>query len=319
MSGFYARYVGTLVVGVAAVWVGVPEIKRGLGTPEAARMPPPAGEAEPRAPVRFAPAVVRRPARPPDRPSETPAAEPERAQPTPAPEPVGVTPTVVSAPEPQPQPQGPVYDWGVLAETTNCYTAAGMPNGKLPGGTVVERMSVHESSRGTLLRCRVLHNQMWREGFFVPESAVVMFQGAYTAAPSQDRDKIVRYFTLRALIADRRADLRDRAVRANPHFAAYQAAAKALTEFQAKAKGLVAQRDAATGMARSRLDDELRRLKAEESKILYDFRKAEDPYKRWRSRNDDGSAAIAADAQINAWENELMAMEPTVRGMVGGL
>lgn len=49
------------------------------------------------------------------------------------------------------------------------------------------------------------------------------------------------------------------------------------------------------------------------------WRKAEDPYKRWRSRNDDGSAAIAADAQINAWENELMAMEPTVRGMVGGL
>jgi hypothetical protein len=319
MSGFYARYVVVAALGAAGVWFGVPELKPLLEQQRSVE----GAEAAPATPAP-APAAPWRPA---DARSQTPAVVPvdrtdpsDRSDPSDPAEPVAV-PAPEPAPEPAPvaQPTGPVYDWGVLADTTNCYTAAGQPNGKMPGGTVVERVSVHESSLGSMVRCRVLHNQMWREGFFIPAPALVMFQGSYVNAPAKNRDQIVRYFTLRSMIADRRAELKDHAIRANPHFRAYQSAAIAMTEFQTKAKELVVQRDKATGTERSRLDDTLRRLKSEESTLLHNFRKAEEPYKRWRAQNDDGSIAVAADAQINAWESELTAMEPEVRGLVGGL
>lgn len=326
MSGFFARYAVVAVAGALGVWYGVPELKPVL---EARRADRPALQPSPAVPaLSWRLAVATSPAASGASSGNTSATSRTSHQTTrnPPPEPAAQTPPLApsnageaAVPAPAPQPIGPVFDWGILVETTNVYNAAGTPTGKLPGGTVVERVSVHESSRGSMVRCRVLHNQLWREGIFVPELALAMFQGSYVNASPRDRDRIVRYFTLRSMVADRRDELRESSIRANPHFTAYQAAAKALTEFQAKAKELVAQRDAATGMERSRLEDTLRRLKSDESAILHSFRKAEEPYKRWRASNDDGSVAIASDAQINAWENELAALEPDVRGMVRGL
>ncbi len=337
MTGFYARYLIIGVLALATVWVTVPELKKQGSLPDSV-LALVSGDREPGGMTSDA-SDGGQPAAVTELPQGQPAQQAVSVETLPAnsyratedqPEQPERTPEVPPRPaysyaEPQPepsvppQPAGPVYDWGLLAETTNSYTSSGTSNGKLSAGTVVERISTHESSHGTLLRCRVLRQQRWGETVYVPATAVIMFAGPFVEAPVEDRNLLVRYFLLRGKIDDRSSTLRDRAVRANPHFQQYQAAAKALTEFTASSKGLIERRDAATGLEKSRLEDDLRRLKAREAQILHNFRQAEGPYKRWRSRNDDGSAAIAGDSEINAWENEMMKLEPRVRGMVSGL
>jgi len=336
MTGFYTRYFVIGALALASVWIAVPELKKQAAERGITFSIPVQGvETSATEGGLDSPAGVdatddwngRNGSQPELVETSTPPATSQVPDDEEAPEPrspiVPAQQTVAQEPSqpapPPPEPAGPVYDWGLLAETTNSYTAAGISNGRLPGGTVVERISTHESSHGTLLRCRILRDQRWGASVYIPATAVIMFAGPYVEAPKEDRELLVRYFTLRGKIADRSSSLRDQAIRSNPHFLDYQKAAKALTEFNASAKDLVAKRDAATGAARTQLADQLRKLKGQEAQILHNFRRAEEPYKRWRARNDDGSAAIAGDSQINAWENEMQALEPRVRGMVGGL
>ena len=82
-------------------------------------------------------------------------------------------------PATSPEADGTNFDWGVLAETTPCYASSGTATGRLLGGTVIEKISVHTSSRGPMLRCRLLEGSTWRSDVFVPESAVVVFAGPY--------------------------------------------------------------------------------------------------------------------------------------------
>lgn len=325
MFGFLLRFLATGLLWASVLWFGIPKAKPWLEARFGSRRPEAAAEVQASLPPSRIPASrqppdldvpsrttpVQTPVEPvPASPLPQPAQQPAPQQPPPEP----------PAPSPSPAPSaGPSYDWGVLGETVSSYSASGEPSGRLPGGTVVERVSVHDSSRGRIVRCRVLRDQQWKDGFFVPEPAIVQFQGPFVEAPGADRNQVIRYFTLKAKIDDRRAELQEQAIRANPHFPAYQAAAKAMTEFQAKTKQLIAQRDTATGLERGRLDDTLRRLKGEEATILHQFRLAEGPYKKWRATHDDGSVASAGDELLNRWESELSSLKPTVSGMVGGM
>lgn len=331
MSDFYAKYVIVAGIGATLVWQGVPKLRQALTPVEESIVAVP--RPVPGSPVVLTPVgAVPRPVSGRD-PSETQpatAALRDREDPASIQSPASGTPpsaaalttaaTSASSPEESPPPPtGPVHDWGVLAETATWYTAQGTAAGRLTGGTVVERLSSHESSLGAMARCRVLHNQVWRDNVFILEPSLVMFQGAFTSTPVSTRDRIVRYFTLRSLIGDRETETKERLLRSNPYFATYQAAAKTYTEFQARVKDLVAKRDAATGMERARLEDTLWKLKSEQTTLLANLSRAEEPYKRWRAANVDNRPAPPSDAQIKTWQDELAALEPEIRGMVKGL
>ncbi len=319
--GFYVRYLVVAVLGALAVWHGTPEIQacwdvRLEADPPAA--PSTHAFPEPDS-ARSGPLRIDSPS-----PSGTPRPIDEPASPSPA-----TAPSAAQVPPPSPETElrperatpaaRSPYDWGILPEATRAYGADGQPRDRIPGGTVVEIQSEHDSSNGRLLRCRVLLQERWRVGFFFPESAVIRFQGGFEEAPRAERDQLIEFFGLKDRITSRRAELQERAVRANPHFQEYQAAARALLEHQEQARALVAERETATGLRRDQLGRELRRMKAQEGPLLHRFETIDKPYRRWRSDNDDGSLAIASDRQIQEWEQRLETLEPVVRRMVRGL
>ena len=210
--------------------------------------------------------------------------------------------------------------WGILKESVKGFTATGEVGGKIPGATIIEQVSRHDSDHGVMIKSRVLRqkDQQWIEDIFIPESALVIFNKSYDETPQEDRDLVVKSFTLKAKIADRKSMFKEAAIKANPHFTAYQTAVKAVLELQKKGKELVAQRDAAVGLKRNTFNDQLRKLKSDEAILLKQLSEVEVLYKKWRDSNDDGSVAAKNDAQIKSWTAELQRVEPEARFRMGG-
>ena len=208
--------------------------------------------------------------------------------------------------------------WGVIRDTTNSFTATGVLFEKLKGGTVVDRISRHDSDAGAMIKSRVLKDGQWISDIFVPEKSIVAFEGRPSTVSVEERDAILKYFVLRNQIAERRATFRETAIRANPHFEAYRAAAMAMIDLQRKAQELTAKRDISSGSERNRLNEELRRIKYEEPKLNNILLQAEVPYKEWRAKNDDGTKAIDSDAQLKEWVAALDKMEADVRAKAIG-
>ncbi len=323
---FYARYLLTALLCGLAVWYGTPELqaRRGFLPAVLDRIAPSALQDGGRdagvpaeAPVEAS--VAQR--RPPDARTAvlTVTAVTDPAEPRAAP---GRPAALRADPPPRPSERRPAAssnDWGILAEAARAYSDSGQPQDRYAGGTVVEILSGHNSSSGRLLRCRVLVRQDWVDGLFFAEDAVVRFEGGFADAPHAERDQLIEYFQLKDKVATRRAELQEQVVRSNPHFSEYQAAARAMMEHQECTQDLAARRDAATGMQRSRLEDELRRLNAGRAEVQRRFKAVDEPYRRWRAENVEGSDASAADPRIRDWERRMEALEPAVRRMVSGL
>ena len=214
---------------------------------------------------------------------------------------------------------GPRYDWGVLAEDAQAYAEDGKPRAKLTAGTVVEKMAERSSKSGPLFVCRILSNRRWQEGFLLPASAVVMFEGPFASSPKGPGDKVIDYFTKVGQRERRLAALKERHLRQNPYFSAYQTAAKAYLDFQQRAKELTAGRDAAVGVERSRLVAELTRMKNQEPRLRSALEKAEVPYKKWKAEHGDGSEAAGDDPEIAALDREIEALVDDVSEMVPGI
>jgi len=202
----------------------------------------------------------------------------------------------------------------MIRDTTNTFTTAGALFEKLKGGTVVERLSRHDSDAGAMVKCRVLRgNGQWISDIFVPERSIVIFEGHFTNVPAAERDAILKYFTLRNQIAERRAAFRETAIRSNPHFKDYQTAAMAMIDLQKKAQELTVKRDAATDSQRHTYNEQLRQIKYEEPRLNNTLLQVEARYKAWRDSNDDGTKAAANDAQLTTWAAALGDMEATIR------
>jgi len=219
-------------------------------------------------------------------------------------------PTTVAA-----RPAPPfVPSWGVVRDTTNSFTTAGTLFEKLKGGTVIERLSRHESDAGAMIKTRVLKaDGQWVSDIFVPERSIVVFDGDFANASATERDAILKYFTLRNQIAERRATFREEAIRRNPHFADYRKAAMAMLDLQKQAQELTVKRDAATDSQRHTYNEQLRHIKYEEPKLSNNLAQIEAKYKAWRDANDDGSKAAANDAQLKTWMAALGDMEASIR------
>lgn len=319
--GFWQTYFAVGIVGAAFIWFGIPELHspdEAAGGDDSAAVPITVGEkasSESPAPVRTLREAGTLLADIPELPAVDGNSSGIAWK---APEEMG---SGLQETEPPPRPRGAEagYDWGVLAESTPCYNSSGAVSGRLNGGVVVEKISSHDSSRGVMLRCRVLENQVWRNDVFIPEKAVVVFSGPYARAPEAERAEVIHFLALKAKIEDRRKSLKELAVKANPHFKDYQRVAKELLAVQADSKKLTAQRDEAAGPERSRIDDELRSMKFRAASVEREFSRVEKDYKRWKTGNDDGTDAIEADETLRSLGREYAELEPRMRDVIYGL
>ena len=220
----------------------------------------------------------------------------------------------------QPDYTGPRYDWGILAREAQAFSEDGQPRVKLPGGTVVEKMSERQTKAGdTMLICRIRNNRRWQEGFLFHAADVVQFQGPFAFAPKKPSDQIIDYFTKVDQREKRMAAIREEHLRKNPNFETYQNAARAYKEFQDRAKELTAQRDKAVGAERSRLMRELETMKSGEPRLRAEFEKAEIAYKQWKKQHGDGTDEINVDPVVKKLDEEIEALFYDVSEMVPGL
>lgn len=254
-------------------------------------------------------------------PVAPPVAAPKAASAVPAAPQTVVVEEYAPGQEPrQPDYTGPRYDWGVLAREAQAFTEDGQPRVKLPGGTVVEKMSERRTKTGDkLLVCRIRNNRRWQEGFLFHAADVVQFQGPFAFAPKKPSDQIVDYFTKLDQREKRMAAIREEHLRKNPNFESYQEAARAYKELQSRAKELTAQRDRAVGNERSRLIRELEDMKSREPRLRAEFEKAEIAYKQWKKQHGDGTDAIGADPIVTKLDGEIDELYYAVADMVPGL
>ena len=333
---FALQYLVSAMVLGAVVWFGIPEVKAraagngGEGRPPAetsapARVPAPdvegRREAAPAAGRVREPAPTTEPLRP--APSAVAASSLDPAPATGAQESVSPPPAPEYEPgqEPrQPDYDGPRYDWGVLAREAQSFSLEGQPRVKLPGGTVVEKMSERQAKTGdTMLICRIRNNRRWQEGFVFHAADVVQFQGPFAFAPKKPSDQVIDYFTKLDQRERRMAAIREEHLRKNPNFATYQEAARTYKEFQDTAKDLTARRDKAVGAERSRLMRELETMKSKEPRLRAEFEKAEIAYKQWKNQHGDGSEAINDDPLVRKLDGEIDELYFIVADMVPGL
>lgn len=204
--------------------------------------------------------------------------------------------------------------WGITTTQVLSYTPAGVHNGQLPGGTVVEIQGSANSSRGPMTICRSRQNGIWLEPVLVSAANLVFFNVDVVDLPAASLEAMRRYFEAKGLIDARIAELTQQQVKANPYTVPYREAYEKLTALQSRAKTLTDERDNATGDARNRGIDELRRMKDEQAHLHQVFTQAQTQYRNWKDQHAATSSIDpSTDPQIQAWERRMATLEPDVR------
>ena len=101
----------------------------------------------------------------------------------------------------------PGYGWGVLVRNADFFDPKMKKLGTLPGGTVIEHMTVVRKDEGEVVSCRVLRNLEWAPRAVVFFTAdLVRFDGVtYADAPRRERDAVIDYCTASAKLEALRA------------------------------------------------------------------------------------------------------------------
>ena len=335
---FLLQYVLTAVILGSVVWFGVPFVKALVGDRAVsdvaqgdafATAAPAAGGAQSASPLVLTPSAAQGnrassvpfpAAAPAPSAAQTAASTPAPAA-SPAPEPAE-PPAPQYAPgfEPrQPDYSGPRYDWGILAVEAQAFSADGKPRVKLPGGTVVEKMSERQTKSGdTMFVCRIRNNRRWEEGFLFQASDVVQFQGPFAFAPKKPSDQIIAYYSKLDEREKRMTAIREEHLRKNPHFETYREAVRKYKDAQAESKELTARRDNATGAERSRLVRELETMRNQEPRLRAELEKAEIAYKQWKDVHGDGSEQVSADREVLRLDKEIEDLYYEVADMIPG-
>jgi hypothetical protein len=127
----------------------------------------------------------------------------------------------------------PGYGWGVLVRNADFFDPKMKKLGTLPGGTVVEHMTVVQKPEGEVVSCRVLRNLEWQPRAVVFFTAdLVRFDGVtYADAPRRERDAVMDYCTASAKLDALRAAQQPKRAK-NPFEEEYRAAKAKHDAFQ---------------------------------------------------------------------------------------
>ncbi len=216
----------------------------------------------------------------------------------------------------------PGYDWGLVVTNSFAYDAEMKRIGIIAGGTIVSRKRSELKLNGYVAECFYIKDRLWQyETLYLYEADLVMFKGTYEQADVEQRSLLVDYCRTLAEYETLRAEAHRAAIRRNPHFNAYRTAVDEYNEFVKKGQTLRSQAEQATGPQRTRLTDELRKLRAQEATQLQKFKDVQSRYEAWKQEHlgDDRNPRIGRTVEMQNLENKLNAMRPRVQEMVPGL
>lgn len=304
MKRFPATLILLALAGTAAVYFGVPRLREWVETFPweawiARAFPDPTGDGASAPPE--APSDPFRRQSPPTTPRDfVPGAD--------------STPGSFSEDEDAGAPRYPA--WGVVRERTRAFNGKGKFSRSLPGGVLVEKTGRHESSIGPMAECRIWFERRWVEGVFIPDAALVTFEGPAEQAPESQRETLRRYFTLRDAIERRRRELDGELDADHPRRVAYREARDEYEALRRRSRELREQRDQAEGAVRIERIHELADLRRNVVLAEKRLRRATEALRETRDRNRD--AVPETDGELKRLRAELAQVEPLARKWLDG-
>ena len=237
--------------------------------------------------------------------------------------------TAVAAAPPDPPDPGaalnadPGYVWGIVVTNSFFYDAQMNRGGIMVGGTVVARKSSRLLPDGNVAECCYLkEDRLWvYEPVHLYESDLVLFEMPYEQADRASRDLLVEYCRLYGRLEAAKAKLFKDMTMRNPHLAEHQETANAYRAFSLRAKAIHEEHQTATGARRSELEDQLRKMKAEEGDYKRRYEAAKAQYDAWKQQNviEPAASGRLKTAEMQSIENRMKALRPAVQAIVPGL
>jgi len=205
------------------------------------------------------------------------------------------------------------------------------PSGELQGGTFFEFPNIDEIP----LMAWFFADRNWNGPLAVPEDKVILFGGTLDGADPADLRLFQRYYFLRGQLeppvsamggaAEAPAPV---AAPANPFEEDYKAMVVKYIAFTNRTEVLTAERNKASGAARTKIIDEQRAMKLQEPELIRDLKAAQEKYSDWKKKNPGAAvpaakpapppaAAAAPDpARAAEYREELKRLEPEVRAIL---
>ncbi len=205
--------------------------------------------------------------------------------------------------------------WGVTHQRASVYKLDGSRAGHVAAGTLVRFRDFKKSSKGSMVECVVILEGRRSDPVLVSSKELRLFTGSFEKLSARQMDDLKKYYVLSGKVAERRNELLKIAAVKNPHFAQYEAAHKKLMSHIERANGLAAQRDAATGLARMRLEDQLRVMKNEEGRLRSEYNAVHKQFREWKERNADAVVKPENDPQIMRFRGEMAALRASLPGL----
>ncbi len=206
-------------------------------------------------------------------------------------------------------------EWGVIKVRANFYDTDGKRLGEVPGGVMIDFMESRKSSKGSMVLCKFLYKGKEHGPYLVRRTDIVLFTGNLTSLSARQRKNLAEYYRIRGLMEERRVEVMQQIAMKNPHYAQYKAAYDRYMEHIETAKELAEQRDQATGLTRSNLDDRLRRMKNEEVVLKNSYDEIHKKYREWKSANASALPDSASDPQIIEYRREMRTLAQRIPGL----
>ena len=207
-------------------------------------------------------------------------------------------------------------EWGITHQLTTYYTPAGERQGQVPGGLLFEYKGRTATSKGAMLSCVFVRDGATKGPYLISAKDALLYVGSYKRLSERQMAAIKAYYELSGKIGARKTELLQQSAAKNPFFAQYQAAHKALMDHIDTAKALTAQRDKATEAEKSRLEERLREMKMEDTKLRATYNAEHLKFRGWKDQHAKELVRPENDPSIQRWTQEMAALRSRVPGLL---
>jgi len=198
---------------------------------------------------------------------------------------------------------GKHHAWGLTKARITVST------GELEGGTFLEFPDIDEHP----LMAFYFAHRNWNGPVSVPEDKVILFGGTLDGADPADLRLFQRYYFLRGQLeppATAAVEPPAPEGNVNPFEADYKALARKYLDFQERTEVLTAERNKASGAARSKIINDLHKMKQEEPALINDLKSIQEKYNDWKMKNP--GAAVAKPAPTPAAPKPAATLDPAL-------
>lgn len=179
-------------------------------------------------------------------------------------------------------------NWAVVAENTDFYDKNFNKLGRINGGVCVQ---THDKSYGnnvTFYRCNLIKNGVIDKSseYFIKENYLACFRGPYRKEKLDDGQlAVIEYCKIRGEYDELRSERKKNLIKSNPYYDEYQKVTKEYTDFQEKAKLTKERADVAKGSEKTKLNNELRKMHADQGVLNKKYNDIKKKYVDWRNNN----------------------------------